>query len=372
MNTKHFLRSISPLVAGCSFGSPKLLVIRRVLIVTLFALIGCSSVGTPSSTASAAKAKFDEKHPNMFVFVEKPEGMHKYGYRNFCKSPDVFGCPENLEYKKHLGKRGYFVSMEPLHSQSGSEEVREVILETGARLYFSVEPYEGNILGIANGDIVWVEQLAAAAEKENQPIVPESPVAIIRSEISYGRSLFYVNDGESFSEDELAVVQRLLKTFNTREHDVEIVTILQDAICKWDRIEQMYLISIAPYFVNNELGPISISIVQSKGVTSLVERVQYTGDDWLFVGRYIIVAGEERYESPSIEFKRDNTDEKVWEWSTQITDDERRGLLSAVAANSDAVVRFYGSDYHSDETVDDKQREALRRMLRLYDLLSTL
>lgn len=371
MNTKHFLRSISPLVAGCSFGSPKLLVIRRVLIVTLFALIGCSSVGTPSSTASAAKAKFDEKHPNMFVFVEKPEGMHKYGYRNFCKSPDVFGCPENLEYKKHLGKRGYFVSMEPL-PQSGSEEVREVILETGARLYFSVEPYEGNILGIANGDIVWVEQLAAAAEKENQPIVPESPVAIIRSEISYGRSLFYVNDGESFSEDELAVVQRLLKTFNTREHDVEIVTILQDAICKWDRIEQMYLISIAPYFVNNELGPISISIVQSKGVTSLVERVQYTGDDWLFVGRYIIVAGEERYESPSIEFKRDNTDEKVWEWSTQITDDERRGLLSAVAANSDAVVRFYGSDYHSDETVDDKQREALRRMLRLYDLLSTL
>jgi len=315
---------------------------------------------------------FDESHPDMFVFVEKDKSLQKYGYSGFCKRLGSMTCGtlNKLPYRKYLGKRGYFVSMDILKSDIGWE-FRQVLLETGETLYFVEKPYKGNILGVANGDIAFVKDIAQARGEEGKPIVDGSPVTIIRSSTNYGMTSFYVNDGEPFSADKLKVVRKLLNTLGTREFDEELVGILQVSKIDWDRIEGRFVIGVAPFFYDDGAGPVRARVVKAGGSISIVETIRYDSGDWLFANRYIIVAGDERYESPSIDFKRDHSGGKVWEWTSSVVDDERLGLLKTIAEEDDSIVRFHGSDYYADKELSAKQREGLRMMLRLHELLSS-
>ncbi len=337
----------------------------RPLLVVLILAVSLTSL------ANAKGAEFDPTHSDMFVFLEKSEKLQQYGYSGFCENTRTFACSNRLSYKKYLGKRGYFKTMDVVAKAAGYE-FREVVLENGKEFYFVAKPYKGNILGIANSDIGFVKEIQAAKSEEGKPLVDGSTVTIIRAERNYGRTSYYVNDGEPFSDQKIDIIRRLLKSLGTREHDEEIVPLLQVSAIDWDRIERRYIFRIAPFFVDLETGPISVSIIKTGNNVQLFQRVQYKADDWLFVKRYVVLAGDERYESSPVDFKRDNSGGKIWEWITLNVNDKQRHLIDAVAAESDAIVRFYGRDYYADKEMSEIQRDALSKMLRLHDLLVEL
>jgi len=152
-----------------------------------------------SPSAMAQRDKFNETHSEMFVFVEKADSLKEYGYRGFCKNTRTFACMNRLSYRDYLGKRGHFLSMEPVARASGYE-FREVILETGEKYFFVAKPHKGNILGAANGDISFVSDIEAGQSELGKPIVDGSPVSITRVKRQYGWTLYYTNDGEPLKD----------------------------------------------------------------------------------------------------------------------------------------------------------------------------
>lgn len=94
----------------------------------------------------------------MFVFVRKSENLQKYGYSGFCNNTRTFARWLELPYKKHLGQRGRFISMEPVAREFGYE-FRAVVLETDEKYFFVAKPHDGNVLGAANGDIAFIKAI---------------------------------------------------------------------------------------------------------------------------------------------------------------------------------------------------------------------
>jgi len=318
--------------------------------------------------AVAQDVGFDETHDEMFVFVEISESLRKYGYSAFCTDTQTRVC-RLKPYRKYVGKRGHFLSTEKIPGAFG-HEYREVILETGEKLFFVSKSNEEDILKATHGDVAFVRDVEAAQSEVGKPFVVGSPVTILDAKSSFSRWAYYINAGEPFPEEKYKSAQRLLNSLTTREHDKELLEILQVSVVDWDRIEQRFNIRIAPFYVENDAGPIQASVVKTENSITLSGTARYSASSWLFVDRYVVVAGDTRYESPSLDFRRDNAAGKIWEWTTFTVDSNRRALLDAVASEPDAVVRFYGQDYYNDKEVSMRHRDALQKMLRLHDILS--
>jgi hypothetical protein len=315
-------------------------------------------------------AFFDETNPAMFVLIDRPVEVQRHGYSSFCRKPTLVACV-GLSYPKYNGKRGYFLSHEPVAVDSYGFDFREVLLETGERFYLAARHHPGaqDVIGQLNGQIDWLKEIELLKSQIGQPIVEGSAVVITDAKRLLGTATYYLGEGEGFSEDELDLIRRLLATLSSRDHDRELVDVLKVCTVKWDRIERRYLIDIAQFYVEQDPGPIHLSVTKTQGSVQLTGTVTYRADDWLFVNRYILVAGEKRYESPQLDFRRDHEAGNVWEWTSFNVDETQRSLVEAVVSSPDPVLRFHGRDYYSDKEVNTLQRDALRKLLRVFDIL---
>ncbi len=89
--------------------------------------------------------------------------------------------------------------------------------------------------------------------------------------------------------------------------------------------------------------------------------VKYSADDWLFVKNAI--ASVNRIKLPltpkGAEWKRDNGSGSVWEWSDEPLNSDNRFALQELATSDEAIIRFEGSQYHSDHTLTKKEKEGI-------------
>lgn len=93
--------------------------------------------------------------------------------------------------------------------------------------------------------------------------------------------------------------------------------------------------------------------------------VQYFGDEWLFVNRFTIKAGDQVFEiRPGYsEFQRDNSAYSVWEWYDGAVTRKEIEMIQALIAADDPVVRFNGQTYYSDYVVTNTERQAMQNVL---------
>ena len=89
-------------------------------------------------------------------------------------------------------------------------------------------------------------------------------------------------------------------------------------------------------------------------------RLQYYGDNWLFVRSVTIKADERVFELGAFDFDRDNAAGSVWEWIDIPVKDH--AMLSQIMAADRVVIRFTGDQYRHDFEVPASQKLQLREV----------
>ncbi len=103
-------------------------------------------------------------------------------------------------------------------------------------------------------------------------------------------------------------------------------------------------------------------------------KIQYVADEWLFVRRFTVKAGESTFEIDASglgEMERDNEGGKIWEWYDRPVDAELKKMLTAIAASDRAILRFEGDQYRKDLEINSRDCDRLRSVLAVHEMLSS-
>lgn len=100
-------------------------------------------------------------------------------------------------------------------------------------------------------------------------------------------------------------------------------------------------------------------------------RLQYAGDDWVFVDSYIIKADDTTFNiNPSYgEIKRDHDYGVVWEYYDGPVTDEIYNMIIAIMDSKKTIIRHQGDEYRFDWTVKEAEKKAIRNVLDAYEAL---
>lgn len=97
-------------------------------------------------------------------------------------------------------------------------------------------------------------------------------------------------------------------------------------------------------------------------------KIQYFGDQWVYVDKYIIKVDDEKFELyPGSDIKRDN-DTKVWEYYDTNMGTKDWEMVKKIISSKKTTVRHQGQ-YYYDHVVTDKEKKALQNTLDAYEAL---
>ncbi|MGI8784916.1 MAG: hypothetical protein ACR2L2_14845 [Acidobacteriota bacterium] len=99
-------------------------------------------------------------------------------------------------------------------------------------------------------------------------------------------------------------------------------------------------------------------------------RIQYYGDSWLFIQKYIFKIDGVRAEITPSEVERDNYTD-VWEWWDESVSTEHLRIARAVADSKETILRYEGRQYYRDRTISATEKKALARILEAYGAMVT-
>jgi hypothetical protein len=90
-------------------------------------------------------------------------------------------------------------------------------------------------------------------------------------------------------------------------------------------------------------------------------RIQYYGEDWLFIDSFFFNVDGETYEISTSygEMERDN-DSGVWEWYDVSPTSENIEMLQKIMNSKKTVMRMEGTQYYKDKTITEAQKSAIR------------
>lgn len=95
--------------------------------------------------------------------------------------------------------------------------------------------------------------------------------------------------------------------------------------------------------------------------------IQYYGEDWLFIEKYLFNVDGYRSEiDPSYGDVETDNDSKVWEWFDTKPSNSEVELIKKIVKSKKAVMRIEGSKYYKDVTISSTQKKALGRVLTVY------
>jgi len=101
--------------------------------------------------------------------------------------------------------------------------------------------------------------------------------------------------------------------------------------------------------------------------TTLRLVIQYYGEDWLFIEKYLFNVDGYTYEiDPSYGDIEKDSDSKVWEWFDTKPNKGEVDLIKRIIKSKKAVMRIEGSQYYKDVTITSTQKKALGRVLIVY------
>jgi hypothetical protein len=94
-------------------------------------------------------------------------------------------------------------------------------------------------------------------------------------------------------------------------------------------------------------------------------RIQYAGDDWLFIENYVIKADGQTFDfSPDYsEVERDNGSGGVWEWYDREVTQSDVKMIQAIIASKSTTLRYNGQQYYSDRPITAAEKKALQNVL---------
>jgi hypothetical protein len=118
-----------------------------------------------------------------------------------------------------------------------------------------------------------------------------------------------------------------------------------------------------------DVNSVHLYIGQKEGQEPYLRfRIQYEGDDWIFIKKYTINVDGTIYiiEPDYGDVERDN-DTNVWEWYDINPTSENLEMLKAISVSKKAIIRCEGDQYHDDRTITASEKTALKKVLIVYD-----
>ena len=318
------------------------------------------------------KAEIDDVE--RFIIRPISEESQEYGYKKFCKykknlkSSDCNIFRSKSGYKKLNGMKGEILKEKPI--KKSKYIYYPVQLENGEKYYIEVykpkknDPFESR-------DILNIKKYNQTQSIIGEPVISGSALKVISIDYTSGEVLLLSN-GKKYEFDELIKITSILNHYKERENDEVIFNLLHEKSITEDRFENSMKIKTKPY-VFKELNyrptlSISLEINQEKLKNTLT--LQYSGNDWLFVNSYKILAGDYIYESDKVEFSRNNRSGKIWEWQTIPVDSNLETLLHKIISDSKSTIRFYGKDYYKDVEITELEKKELYTYLKLNKILT--
>lgn len=343
-----------------------------IALLTLL-LIGCNATSNTAATTSSsklylAKAKYNHQKQETFFFGTVSDSMKAYEYDDVCfQMPTTSYLNEcksqRLPYDSYVGKKGYFTEREPFYD-SQMYEVREAIIETGELVYLAYS----DKYAFTGQYFITEKPRVKKNQFEPEPLVEGSEIMIVgKSDIFPDKLEVNSSPERSYTKEEIDAIRELVSIYP--QNKLKIVKLITSLNLNFDSFEGRVLITENPY--NNRDSLLSLNITIDSGVVYPFMRVKYEAEDWLFVERFSTSADGIKWESPKVEFKRDNGYGKIWEWFTSRVDNQKIKMLTDMATAENSVVRFYGQNYYSDYTMTSKQKEELSQLLQLLSLLKS-
>lgn len=96
-------------------------------------------------------------------------------------------------------------------------------------------------------------------------------------------------------------------------------------------------------------------------------KLQYYGDDWLFVRSVTVKADDKVYELGKLDFERDHSSGSVWEWIDMPVKDHE--MLNHLMTAKRVVTRFDGDKYYKDFTLPAEQLTQLREVYQAWKIM---
>jgi hypothetical protein len=99
---------------------------------------------------------------------------------------------------------------------------------------------------------------------------------------------------------------------------------------------------------------------------SLLGRIKYTADDWLFVEKVVILADGAKLEIVG-DFERDNGSGSIWEWyDWQLTSNEIT-FFKKIANSKVVKIRYNGRQYYNDRVMTSNEKKAIKEMIKAFE-----
>lgn len=98
----------------------------------------------------------------------------------------------------------------------------------------------------------------------------------------------------------------------------------------------------------------------------------FKAERWVFAKKIIMNIDGERISLIDVsysDFARDNSSGSVWE-TADLPLSSYRAIAEQIAKSKKTIIRFEGDRRHFDITVSQKQKDAMKRVLRLHDLFN--
>jgi hypothetical protein len=106
------------------------------------------------------------------------------------------------------------------------------------------------------------------------------------------------------------------------------------------------------------------------GQPTLYFKVQYHGDEWLFISSYIFNVDGTNYDYVPSKMQKDNSD-TVWEWSAEPAGSVAMPIIQAILAGKQSKVRFEGQQYYKDHTISQAEKTAMQNVMDTYNVLES-
>lgn len=344
------------------------------LLLSLLVISGCeinhvkqAAFETSSSQAQPVKQEpsfvYSPAGKEEFVLNKKAEPLQKYGFDNFCPNTKSSSCYGNrLPYDKYVGMKGYFETNKPVKTDYSGYEFYPVVLENGDRFYFVSNKKHGGKYG-SSSPIISLKQYEDIQSFSQKPLIPGSSILLVSTEVSYGSKYFKLSNGDSLSEKNLKLIREVCSKFGNKP---EMAELLLGMNIKKDEIDYRFFIKPKGDVLRSGA---KLYIGFNDKREWLRFKIKYYGDDWLFVSSYKIAADDYRWQSPKISFERDHSSGSVWEWSDVAASDKYIEVAKALANSEKSTIRFQGNQYYSDKRLQDDQKEGIKNILKLFQLM---
>lgn len=132
-----------------------------------------------------------------------------------------------------------------------------------------------------------------------------------------------------------------------------------------------YRAKTSPDYINQNGLFLRFSKDKDAKVDSLAMAIQYTGDDWVFIDKYIFKVDDQTFEiTPEYgEIKRDNGNGGVWEYYNTIVTKKPLEILKAIASSKKTILRHQGSQHSFDRVITTLEKKAIADVLDAYSAM---